>query len=177
MTATDRFGQSTAAQATVTVVPFSTSGSGGSGGSGSVTPLPRLGSTATGAEDTFPPGLSIVTPRNGQRLRLGRKVPTLRGRVADDTGVRRVELALLRKRRGKCQWFDGRKAFRTRSCASPRWFRARVDDFVWRYSFLKGVRPRPGRYSLAVRATDVLGNRTATVSVAARTVVTFRFVR
>jgi PKD repeat protein len=117
VTVTDSFGQSTSAQATVAVGSFSAGAA--AGGSGSVTPLPRLGSTATGAEDTFAPGLSIVTPRNGQRLRLGRKVPTLRGRVSDDTGVRRVELALLRKRRGKCQWFNGRRAFRTRSCASP----------------------------------------------------------
>ena len=159
----------------MSVISFSPVG--GTGGSGSGAPIPRLGSTATGAEDTFPPGLAIVTPRKGQRLRLGRKVPPFRGRVSDDTGVRRVELSLLRKRGRKCQWFNGRKAFRAGSCARPRWFRAKVDDFAWRYSFLRGVRPRPGTYSLAVRATDVLGNRTATASAAARTLVTFRFVR
>jgi hypothetical protein len=175
VTVTDSFGQSTSAQTAVTVVEFSPGGGGGSSGSGA--PIPRLGSTATGAEDTFPPGLAILTPRNRQRLHLGRKVLTFKGRVSDDTGVRSVELALLRKRGSKCQWFDGRKAFRTRSCFNPRWFRAKVDDFAWRYSFLRRVRPRPGTYSLAVRATDVLGNRTATASVATRTAVTFRFVR
>jgi hypothetical protein len=175
VTITDSFGQSTSAQAAVSVVPFTTSGGGGSGSA----PLPRLDATTTsgGAGDNAAPAVAILTPRNGQRLRLGRKVPTLRGRVSDDTGVRRVELALLRKRGSRCQWFDGRRAFHSGSCASPRWFRAKVDDFAWRYSFPKGVRPRPGSYSLAVRATDVLGNRTATASVAARTVVTFRFVR
>jgi PKD domain len=147
-------------------------------GGGTIGPLPRLGSAAsTGpAGDQQPPTVTIRTPRPGQRLRIGRTVPSLRGRAADDSGVRSVELALARRRGATCQWFDGRRTFRSGSCGRPTWFRTVVDDFAWRYSFARGVRPAIGVYSLSVRATDIRGNRTAPTASAART-ATFRFVR
>jgi hypothetical protein len=148
------------------------------GGGGSIGPLPRLGSAAAAgsAGDRQPPSAAIGVPRPGQRLRIGRAVPSLRGRAADDSGVLSVELALARRRGAGCQWFDGRRTFRTGSCGRPTWFRAVVDDFAWRYDFASGVRPAPGAYSLSIRATDIRGNRTAATASAARA-ATFRFVR
>ena len=148
----------------------------GPGGSVPIGPLPRLGSAASAGSptDNQPPAVSISVPRRGQRLRIGRTVPTLRGRVADDSGVLSVELALARRRGASCAWFDGRRSFRSGSCGRPTWFRAVVDDFAWYYEFPHGVRPRTGTYLLSVRATDIRHNRTAPTASAAST-ATFRF--
>jgi PKD repeat protein len=149
----------------------------GPGGAPAIGPLPRLGSAASfgAAGDLQPPQVSIGFPRSGQRVRLGRVVPRLRGRVADASGVLSVELALARRRGATCQWFDGRRSFRTGSCGRPTWFRAVVDDFAWYYAFPRGVRPPRGAYLLSTRATDIRRNRTPPGASAARA-ATFRFV-
>src|SRR5438270_711300 len=87
-------------------------------------------SSLSRSADRTPPRVSITTPRPGQRLREGRTVPRFAGRVSDDSGVRRVELALFRRRGRGCLWFDGRRGFRSGSCSRPRWFRALVNDFT-----------------------------------------------
>jgi hypothetical protein len=141
----------------------------GPGGAG----LPGIGpgGVAPPGIDRSPPLLAITTPRAGQRVRLGRATPTLRGRTADESGVRRVELALLRVEGRRCLWYDSRGAFRAGPCTSARWFRAVLDDYDWRYAFPKDVRPRAGSYVLAVRATDYLGHAST-----APPVVSFRYV-
>ncbi|TML27612.1 MAG: PKD domain-containing protein, partial [Actinobacteria bacterium] len=137
----------------------------------------RVVSSSLLSGDRTPPRVSIATPRPGQRLRERRTVPGFRGRVADDSGVRSVELALFRRRGRGCLWFDGRRRFRAGSCSRPLWFRALINDFAWGYSFSRSVRPAPGPYSLEIRATDIVGNRTARVSARTRTLVAFRFTR
>ena len=156
VTATDTYGRTATATVPVRMVSASS--------------LSRSG-------DRTPPRVSITTPRPGQRLREGRTVPRFAGRVSDDSGVRRVELALFRRRGRGCLWFDGRRGFRSGSCSRARWFRALVNDFTWLYFLPRNVRPAPGPYSLEVRATDIVGNRTARVSARARTLVAFRFTR
>lgn len=138
--------------------------------------LEGLGPRRVGA-DGSPPFLAIASPRANQRISLRKGTPMLRGRTADDTGVRRVELALMRREGARCRWYDGSRAFRLGHCAVARWFRAVIDDFAWRYSFPRRFRPRPGSYFLLVRGADVLGNASSAFSVAARTAIPFRYVR
>jgi hypothetical protein len=152
---------------------------GGGSGGGGIQPLPKLGSAAEAANlaaDFEPPQVSIATPRAGQRLRIARGLPGLRGGVADDSGVLSVELALVRHRGAACDWFDGRRGLRAGSCGRIVWFRAVVDDFAWRYAFPAGARLEPGAYTIAVRATDVRHNRTPLGATAALAGA-FRFVR
>ena len=135
------------------------------------------GSAGRGGPDVAAPTLSITSPRSGQRLKRGRRAPVLRGRTADATGVRAVELALRRFEGRRCRWYDGRRAFRLGSCATPRFFRAAIDDFAWSYTFPRRIVPAAGRYELRARATDFLGNRTTAFSASARTLARFRIVR
>lgn len=111
--------------------------------------------------DAGPPFVAFRSPRVGARVRIRRGVPLLRGRTADPSGVRKVDLALMRREGRRCRWFDGRGAFRLGSCTAPVWFKAILDDFDWRYAFPRRVRPRPAAYFAFVRATDYLGKRTA----------------
>jgi hypothetical protein len=138
-----------------------------------------VGIAGAGGPDNSPPRLAITSPRRGQSIRLPRRgrTPNLRGTTSDASGVRRVELALVRRQGRRCRWYDGRRAFVPRACGSPLWFRAVIDDFAWRYVFPRRVRPATGSYSLLARATDVLGNRTGRVSAAARTSISFRYRR
>jgi PKD domain len=138
-----------------------------------------VGLAGAGGPDNSPPRLAITSPRRGQSIRIPRRgrTPNLRGTTSDASGVRRVELALLRRRGGSCRWYDGRRAFLRRACGNPRWFRAVIDDFAWRYVFPRSVRPAPGSYTLLARATDVLGHTTGRVTAAARTSISFRYRR
>jgi hypothetical protein len=147
----------------------------GPGGAG----LPGI--SAAGAQpagpDTTPPFLAITFPAHNQRVKLGRTPPVLRGRNADDSGVRRVELALARREGTRCRWYDGRGGFRLGACTALRWFKATIDDFDWRFAFPRTVRPVPGTYALFVRGADYLGNAATTLSVPAKTATVFRVVR
>jgi hypothetical protein len=147
----------------------------GPGGAG----LPGI--SAAGAQpagpDTTPPLLAITFPAHNQRVKLGRTPPVLRGRNADDSGVRRVELALARREGTRCRWYDGRAGFRLGACTALRWFKATIDDFDWRFAFPRTVRPVPGTYALFVRGADYLGNAATTLSVPAKTATVFRVVR
>jgi hypothetical protein len=126
--------------------------------------------------DAAPPTVSITSPRAGQRLKRGKRGPAFRGRVADATGVRRVELALRRFEGRRCRWYDGRRSFVLGSCATPRFFRAAINDLGWSYTFPRKIVPRTGRYELRARATDFLGNRTTAFSSRAKTLAGFRIV-
>jgi PKD domain len=128
--------------------------------------------------DTSPPRLAITSPRRGQSIRIPRRgrTPSLRGTTSDDSGVRRVELALVRRQGRSCRSYNGRRAFLRRGCGNPLWFRAVIDDFAWRFVFPRSVRPAAGSYTLLARATDVLGHTTR-VSAAARTSISFRYRR
>jgi PKD domain-containing protein len=125
--------------------------------------------------DTASPFLAITSPRPNASVRVRRATPLLRGRTADASGVRRVELALMRREGARCRWYDGRVAFRLGSCAAPRWFKALLDDFDWSYAFPRAVRPRPGSYFAFVRGTDYLGN--ASTAFTPATAIAFRYSR
>ncbi|MDX6648384.1 MAG: hypothetical protein QOJ97_335 [Solirubrobacteraceae bacterium] len=173
VTVTDLQGGSTAKQGSfqITSPPNDGNTPVGAGGAG-LPGIPTDPGARPKALDTSPPLLAITTPRTGQRVRLGRATPTLRGRTADESGVRRVELALLRLEGRRCLWYDGRASFRAGPCTTARWFRAVLDDFDWRYGFPRTVRPRTGSYVLAARAVDYRGHMTT-----APTAVAFRYVR
>jgi hypothetical protein len=172
-------GPSNAATLTVTDPPPPAPGPGsgntpvGPGGAG----LPGIDPGHKAGPDTAPPFLAIGFPSHNARVRLGRAALTLRGSDADDSGVRRVELALARRQGTRCLWYDGRRTFRPGACSAVRWFRATVDDFAWRYAFPRTVRPAPGSYGLVVRGTDYLGNGSTEFSAAAKTAIGFTVVR
>jgi hypothetical protein len=152
----------------------------GGGGDGSgVVPPPPPATTATGGAtastgpavpDGFAPFVAITSPRRNQRLRARRR-STLRGRVSDETGVSRVEIALRRRVGRRCSWLDARGRFVRGSCSAPRFVRAIVDDFAWSLLLPRGL--PPGAYQLRSRAVDLLGNRTIAFGAASRTLVAF----
>ena len=129
-----------------------------------------------GPPDVAAPTLSITSPRAGQRLKRGRRAPVLRGRTADATGVRAVELALRRFEGRRCRWYDGRRAFRLGSCATPRFFRAAIDDFAWSYTFPQDRAGR-GQVRAARPGHGLPGNRTTAFSAPPWTLAGFRIVR
>jgi hypothetical protein len=179
VTVTDRQGGSTSKQGQVLIAAPNTGGGDptvGPGGAGLPGIGPGGGHPPVG--DVSPPFVAVTSPRNGQRVRLRRGLPPpLRGRAADETGVLRVELALLRRDGPRCRWYDGRATFRLGPCTSARWFRAVLNDFDWTYAFPRRVRPAPGAYILVVRAQDVLGHVSTNFDVAGRTVVAFNYAR
>jgi PKD domain-containing protein len=139
--------------------------------------LPGGGSGNSG-EDKSAPKVSITSPRSGQRVKRGRRAPVLRGRASDASGVRSVEIALKRIEGRRCRWYDTRRrSFVRGSCATPRFFRAKLDDFAWSYTFPRGVNPATGRYELRARATDLKNNRSQAFSASAHTLAGFRIVR
>ncbi len=164
--AVDRTGASGPPSDPVTIVVKDPPPPPATGKGGAITSLTQLPGFESGfmanrrGPDTGPPFVAITSPRVRERIRIRRAVPLLRGRTADPAGVRRVELALMRREGRRCRWYDGRGAFRLGSCAAPVWFKAVLDDFDWRYAFPRRVRPRPGAYFAFVRATDYLGKRT-----------------
>jgi hypothetical protein len=102
----------------------------------------------------------------------------LRGRASDATGVRSVEIALRRFEGRRCRWYDSRRrAFVLGACATPKFFRAVVNDFGWSFTFPSRVNPALGRYELRVRATDFVGHRTTAFTARAKTLTAFRIVR
>ena len=145
------------------------------GGLTSITQLPGFGAPVNRGPDGAPPAVSITSPRPNQRVKVRRIVPLLRGRATDQSGVRRVELALMRREGTRCRWYDGRGAFRLGRCNVPSWFRAVVDDAAWRYAFPRRVRPRPGAYFAFARGTDYAGNRTSAFTRA--NAIAFRYTR
>lgn len=150
----------------------------GPGGAG----LPGIDATpAVAGPDTAPPLVAIDFPAHNRAVKLGRgpraQTPMLRGGNADDSGVRRVELALVRRAGARCLWYDGGARFVPGACTRIRWFRGTVDDYAWRHVFPRGFRPALGAYTLFARAVDYLGNTSGTFSPAARTAISFRYVR
>ena len=52
-----------------------------------------------------------------------------------------------------------------------------LDDFSWSYALPGRCKPPPGDCEVRVRGLDIVGNATAAVSAAARTLVSFRMAR
>jgi PKD repeat protein len=95
-----------------------------------------------------------------------------RGTAADDAGVASVEMSLRRVSLGaraaasSCVFLDGKTSFVSRSCTKPVFFPVAVDaQGFWNYRTKKGLKVRPGRYELSVRATDKAGVVSAPVKI------------
>jgi hypothetical protein len=121
---------------------------------------PGGGSSASGA-----PLVSIKSPkkngtvtrtfkarRKGKLVILNRPV-TFKGLASDKDGLARVEVALVKG---------------TKIPSKPRFRRAKLDDFAWKYALPTSEKLTPGTYTLLARATDVTGVRSGTASVSFR---------
>jgi PKD domain/Bacterial Ig domain len=114
------------------------------------------------------PQISIKTPKSGARISRARRL-VLTGRVSDDDGIRRVEIALRLVKRSnasaaakRCLFVSGTRLTR-RSCGQAPLLRATLDGNTWRYRAPRGLHLPPGLYIARVRATDKRGvaSRTA----------------
>ena len=114
-----------------------------------------------------PPAPAPPADTRGPRLRLGSIRPRrglVSGTARDQSGVRRVEVAVRRRLRGRgCSWWlrsQGRMARKRLRCDRPRWMRAklrRVESGVRWSVRLRGRLPA-GTYRVLVKATDRRGN-------------------
>jgi uncharacterized delta-60 repeat protein len=106
--------------------------------------------------------------RGLRRVMLASKLKRFTGTASDDSGVKKVEIALLRRAgklkaaKARCVWLRSNRAKfkrvkpRRGKCAKPRFLRAKGTK-KWAYKLLKHL--PPGKYILYARATDTSGNR------------------
>jgi len=95
------------------------------------------------------------------RLQLSRRGVTVRGRATTGCGDRfsLVEVAVGRRAGARCAWLSAKgRPGKPSSCRKPVWLAARG---VSHWSRRIRARLRPGRYRVAVRATDVAARRSA----------------
>ncbi len=132
--------------------------------------------------DGEPPVISVRQPRPGGRVRMGRSGVRISGYARDRSGVRTVWAAMhlaattgFRQRAGAplCAWYDGRSAFRVRSCARPLWFRTRLQRGGWSFVIPRRARIFAGTWVLRIRAADKVGNVADDLSLRRRTLVPF----
>ena len=118
------------------------------------------GALAT-ARDTTAPRPAFTGLAMGRRFAHGKGPRLLAGTVAaDPSGLRSVKLSLTRERGGKSWYFSGRSERFRRLPRGRSVFFAIGDRQQW--SYLLPHRLGPGRYTVAVAATDNAGNRAAT---------------
>ncbi len=127
------------------------------GGSATPTVSPTTSPTAT---PTFPYGSTDTLPearitKHKKRIK-ARKLKRFRGRAADDKGVARVEIAVVRNGK-KCRQMVNRKArFRKlRKCTAPTKFLRAKGTTRWSFKLKRKL--RRGRYTLYARAIDSAG--------------------
>ena len=118
-------------------------------------------STPTAPADTRAPRVALARLRTGATVAARRAPRLLRGTVSDASGVRAVELSIVRRSAGRCAYwsaqaerFQGKRCNGTQPAFSvgtgPRW------------SYLLPSRLGPGRYYIRVTAVDDAGNRAGT---------------
>jgi Tol biopolymer transport system component len=111
---------------------------------------------ATSVVDALPES-TITDPKQGQRFR--RHSGTFHGTAADDRGVVRVEVRLMkRSASGEVRWWNGAR-FVPRSTAAPAWLPARGGT-TWTYSVGRALPVASGaraEYTLHSRAVDDAG--------------------
>jgi glucose/arabinose dehydrogenase/PKD repeat protein len=122
-------------------------------------PLQRTGGFGPGpAADKLGPRIFLAAAK-------ARRIAKLTGSVADPAGVRKLEVAL--RARGKsagCRWWSrraGRLARKRVRCAKPRFMKATLKPAgvgTWTWTLKLGAKLPKGRYVLALRAADGLGN-------------------
>jgi hypothetical protein len=126
-----------------------------------VTP-PVAQPTPVAPADVTPPRPRIARLRPGAVYRARRAPRLLRGTVSrDPSGVRAVELSIVRQRRGgRCAfWSARRERFRSKACNGPAYFQVGTEA---RWSYLLPRRLPFGRYYVRVAAVDGAGNRAST---------------
>jgi PKD repeat protein len=135
--------------------------------------------------DGTPPVVRINAPRPNQKVRIGKNGLEFRGLAQDpDSGVKRVQLAVQLvhssqhfKTGGGCIWYDGKVWLVISTCASPRWFQARLSGDHWSFRMSPASRIPAGTYVIRVRAVDPAGNTSSFYVVRLRTILPFRLVR
>jgi hypothetical protein len=98
-----------------------------------------------------------------RRLGVSARRGVLRGSASDPSGVERVDVALGMAAKGRCRWWSRRKrglSQRRARCGRPAWMGARLTRSVGGVDWSLALRRRipPGRYVVALRAEDGLGN-------------------
>jgi glucose/arabinose dehydrogenase len=91
--------------------------------------------------------------------RLSKKRRVLAGRVEDPDGIETVDVAVGRRRQGRCRWWskkDVRLASKPKRCRRPRWIHAQVVGKRWLVK-LGGSLP-PGHFRIVIRVVDELGD-------------------
>jgi hypothetical protein len=131
------------------------------------------------ARDGVPPVVRITSPRSGQHVHLGHSGFVISGTAVDPgpaaSGVRRVELALefLSATARGCPWFDGHHAIVVRGCATPLFFRARLQNGHFSFRLDPHLGWPRGEYAVRVRAVDWAGNLSDLYAVKLRTILGF----
>jgi uncharacterized delta-60 repeat protein len=130
-------------------------------------PCPGLNppTTAPAGKDRTKPHSRI---RGLRRVMLASKLKRFQGTASDNAGIRKVEIALLRRAgklkaaKARCVWLRSNRATfkrvkpRRGKCAKPRFLRAKGTK-KWVFKLRKQL--PPGKYILYARATDTSGNR------------------
>jgi hypothetical protein len=136
----------------------------------SVTVVDNRGGTSAAATtpvevvDGVAPTLAVGSPRSAQRIALRkgskRQQIVFFGTAADDTGVAAVTLALRLTKRaadGRCYWYDGKGAFKARSCALPTPLVPKLSGSAWAYTLPASAKLKAGGYELLGAAIDKTG--------------------
>jgi hypothetical protein len=149
--------QSTAPASTAPDAPES-----GPGTPPAVAPPAVTAPTAAGAPaDTRAPRLAIAGLRSRAVFTLRRAPRLLRGTVSDASALKSVELSIVRRRAGACQyWSSRRERFLAKRCNGTQ--PAFPVGTTARWSYQLPARLPAGRYYIRVAAVDIAGNRAAT---------------
>jgi len=150
-------------------------------------PLPTPGLTPAVGGGPAAPNVSIVSPKQGQKLtrtakrrRHSHKRPkpkplAFTGTVSDPLGLTSVQLALRKTGGGTttCQWFDGKRLDKV-PCAQTILLPATVSTTSWTYTIPSNAKLPERSYLLYATAINRAGVAATTFSQAAGNVVDFK---
>jgi hypothetical protein len=116
-------------------------------------------------------------------MRLGPSGLRLSGKVRDNVGVARVQLAiqLVASRRhfqthGACIWYDSHQFLLLSACGAPYFFNAQSRHGRWSFRIDPKATIPKGTYVVRVRAIDRAGNISHFFAVSLRTILPFKLV-
>lgn len=120
------------------------------------TPAPTTapGAPAAPAAADAPPEARITKLARASKAR---RFKGFSGTAADDRGVARVEIAIVRKQGRKCTQLKGRRFVRLAKCGAPTAFAAAKGTTRWSYK--PRARLKRGAYTAFARAVDSAGQR------------------
>lgn len=133
--------------------------------------------------DGIPPVVRIDVPAPNQRMRLGSSGLRLSGKVSDNVGVAKVQLAiqLVASRQHfqthrACIWYDSHRFLLLSPCAAPYFFNAQVRHGRWAFRIDPAATIPKGTYVVRVRGIDRAGNISHFFAVSLRTILPFKLV-